>query len=141
MKRTWNWFALAGCLALVGAMAGRLHFARGAEDAQAYERTPAADDAASRLDRIIEKLDRVVDRMHAERMGPRITRRIAAPVSVGRVSVAAGTGTATMVAVESPGATRASSTPNMVTMAGTVAPAGGARAGRRGPTCRRRCGR
>jgi hypothetical protein len=47
-----------------------MHFARAAEDGSVSERNSAGDDAASRLDRIIEKLDRVVDRMSAERMGP-----------------------------------------------------------------------
>jgi hypothetical protein len=70
MNRTWKWLAVAGCVVVLGAVAGRMHFARAAEEGPAYEQAPAGGDAASRLDRIIEKLDRVVDRMHAERMGP-----------------------------------------------------------------------
>ena len=70
MNRTWKWLAVAGCVVVLGSVAGRIHYARAAEEGQPYERAPAGDDAASRLDRIIEKLDRVVDRMHAERMGP-----------------------------------------------------------------------
>jgi hypothetical protein len=70
MNRTWKWLAVAGCVVVLGAVAGRMHFARAAEEGPAYEQAPAGEDAASRLDRIIEKLDRVVDRMHAERMGP-----------------------------------------------------------------------
>jgi len=70
MNRTWKWLAVAGCVVVLGTVAGRVHFARAAEEGSASERAPAGDDAASRLDRIIEKLDRVVDRMNAERMGP-----------------------------------------------------------------------
>ncbi len=70
MNRTWKWLAVAGCVVVLGAVAGRVHFARAAEEGPAYERSSEAGDAASRLDRIIEKLDRVVDRMSAERMGP-----------------------------------------------------------------------
>lgn len=70
MNRTLKWLAMAGCVVVLGTVAGRIHFARAAEEGPAYERAPAGDDAAGRLDRIIEKLDRVVDRMHAERMGP-----------------------------------------------------------------------
>ena len=70
MNRTWKWMAVAGCVVVLGTVAGRVHFARAAEEGPAYERAAAGDDAASRLDRIIEKLDRVVDRMSAERMGP-----------------------------------------------------------------------
>jgi len=70
MNRTWKWLAVAGCVLVLGTVAGRVHFARAAEEGSASERAPAGDDAASRLDRIIEKLDRVVDRMNAERMGP-----------------------------------------------------------------------
>jgi len=70
MNRTWKWLAVAGCVVVLGTVAGRMHFARAAEEGPAYERSSEAGDAASRLDRIIEKLDRVVDRMNAERMGP-----------------------------------------------------------------------
>ena len=70
MNRTWKWLAVAGCVVVLGTVAGRVHFARAAEEGSVSERAPAGDDAASRLDRIIEKLDRVVDRMSAERMGP-----------------------------------------------------------------------
>jgi hypothetical protein len=70
MNHTWKWLAVAGCVVVLGSMAGRMHFARAAEEGSVSERAPVGDDAASRLDRIIEKLDRVVDRMHGERMGP-----------------------------------------------------------------------
>ena len=70
MNRTWKWLAVAGCVVVLGTVAGRMHFARAAEEGPGYERSSEAGDAASRLDRIIEKLDRVVDRMSAERMGP-----------------------------------------------------------------------
>jgi len=70
MNRTWKWLAVAGCVVVFGTVAGRMHFARAAEEGSVSERAMAGDDAASRLDRIIEKLDRVVDRMNAERMGP-----------------------------------------------------------------------
>lgn len=70
MNRTWKWLAAAGCMVALGAIAGRIHFARAAEEGSVSERALAGEDAASRLDRIIEKLDRVVDRMHGERMGP-----------------------------------------------------------------------
>jgi hypothetical protein len=69
MNRTWKWLAVAGCVVVLGTVAGRMHFARAAEEGAAYERAPEGD-AASRLDRIIEKLDRVVDHMSGERMGP-----------------------------------------------------------------------
>ena len=70
MNRPLKWLAVAGCVVVLGAVAGRVHFARAAEEGSVSERAPAGVDAASRLDRIIEKLDRVVDRMNAERMGP-----------------------------------------------------------------------
>ena len=70
MKRSLKWLAVAGCVAVLAVVAGRMHAVRAAEEGAAHEHAPEAGDAASRLDRIIEKLDRVVDRMHAERMGP-----------------------------------------------------------------------
>lgn len=70
MNRPLKWLALAGCVVVLGGLAGRLHFARAAEEGLPHERSPGGDDAAMRLDRIIDKLDRVVDRMQPERMGP-----------------------------------------------------------------------
>ena len=70
MKRSLKWLAVAGCVAVLAVVAGRMHSVRAAEEGAVNEHAPEAGDAASRLDRIIEKLDRVVDRMHAERMGP-----------------------------------------------------------------------
>jgi len=70
MKRSLKWLAVAGCVAALAVVAGRMHAVRAAEEGAVHEHAPEAGDAASRLDRIIEKLDRVVDRMHAERMGP-----------------------------------------------------------------------
>lgn len=69
MKQALKWLAVAGCVVVLASVAGRIHFARAADEGPAYERTTEGD-AASRLDRIIDKLDRVVDRMNADRMGP-----------------------------------------------------------------------
>jgi len=70
MNRALKWLAVAGCVTVLAVVAGRMHFVRAAEEGPAYDRASEGGDAASRLDRIIEKLDRVVDRMQAERMGP-----------------------------------------------------------------------
>ncbi len=69
MNRTTKWLALAGCVAVVCGLAGRQHFVKAAEEG-AYSRPAEGGDAASRLDRLVEKLDRIVDRMAAERRGP-----------------------------------------------------------------------
>jgi len=65
-----KWLAVAGSLVVLTGVAGRMHFARGADEGPAPERRLEAGDTAGRLDRLIEKLDRVVDRMQAERRGP-----------------------------------------------------------------------
>lgn len=70
MKRSLKWLAIAGCVAVLAVVAGRIHYVRAADEGPVHEHASEAGDAASRLDRIIEKLDRVVDRMHADRMGP-----------------------------------------------------------------------
>jgi len=70
MNRALKWLAVAGCVAAIAVVAGRMHFVRAAEEGPPYERAAEGGDAATRLDRIIEKLDRVVDRMQAERMPP-----------------------------------------------------------------------
>ena len=70
MNRALKWLAVAGCVTVLAVVAGRMHFVRAAEEGPAYDRASEGGDAASRLDQIIEKLDRVVDRMQAERMGP-----------------------------------------------------------------------
>lgn len=69
MKQVLKWLAVAGCVVVLASVAGRIHFARAADEGPAYERATEGD-AASRLDRIIDKLDRVVDRMDTDRMGP-----------------------------------------------------------------------
>jgi len=70
MNRALKWLAVAGCVTVIAVVAGRMHFVRAAEEGPAYDRASVGGDAASRLDQIIEKLDRVVDRMQADRMGP-----------------------------------------------------------------------
>jgi hypothetical protein len=70
MNRALKWLAVAGCVTVLAVVAGRMHFVRAAEEGPAYDRASEGGDAASCLDQIIEKLDRVVDRMQAERMGP-----------------------------------------------------------------------
>lgn len=70
MSRMLKWLAVAGCVVVLGAVAGRIHHVRAADEGSVSDRTPGGEDAARRLDRIIEKLDRVVDRMQSERMGP-----------------------------------------------------------------------
>jgi len=70
MNRVLKWLAVAGCVTVIAVVAGRMHFVRAAEEGPAYDQASEGGDAASRLDHIIEKLDRVVDRMQAERMGP-----------------------------------------------------------------------
>lgn len=67
MKQVLKWLAVAGCVVVLASVAGRIHFARAADEGPAYDRATEGD-AASRLDRIIDKLDRVVDRMNADRM-------------------------------------------------------------------------
>lgn len=69
MKQALKWLAVAGCVVVLASVAGQIHFARAADEGPAYERATEGD-AASRLDRIIEKLDRVVDRMNTDRMAP-----------------------------------------------------------------------
>ena len=64
-----GWLLVAAFVALAGAVAGRLHAARAAEDAPPA-RGSEAGDALGRLDRVVEKLDRLIDRLGAERMGP-----------------------------------------------------------------------
>ena len=34
MNRTWKWLAVAGCVVVLGTVAGRVHFARAAEEFQ-----------------------------------------------------------------------------------------------------------
>jgi uncharacterized coiled-coil protein SlyX len=70
MTRASKWIVVAGCAAVLLVAAGRAPFLQADDAPPARERSVAEGDAASRLDRIIDKLDRVVDRMEAERRGP-----------------------------------------------------------------------
>lgn len=70
MTRVSKWIAVAGCAVILVAVAGRMRSSQADDAPPARERSTAEGDAASRLDRIIEKLDRVVDRMESERRGP-----------------------------------------------------------------------
>lgn len=70
MTRVSKWIAVAGCVVMLLAAAGRMPSLHADDAPPPRERPVAEGDAASRLDRIIEKLDRVVDRMESERRGP-----------------------------------------------------------------------
>ncbi|MFM1997350.1 MAG: hypothetical protein RLZZ111_1737 [Planctomycetota bacterium] len=70
MTRISKWIAVAGCVVVLVAAAGRMRPSLADDPTPPRERPVTEGDAASRLDRIIEKLDRVVDRMEAERRGP-----------------------------------------------------------------------
>jgi len=62
MTSFWKWLAVAGCGVGLLVAADRLRDARADEEGGSYRR--AADgDAMQRLDRIVEKLDAIVDRM------------------------------------------------------------------------------
>lgn len=72
MNTFWKWLAVAGCgVGLLVAM-DRLRVVRAADEAPAYERSGGGD-SLDRLDRIVEKLGRVVERM--EHGGPPPHRR------------------------------------------------------------------
>lgn len=82
MRGSWKWVAAVGCgLGLVMA-ADRLRPAAVLADDQSSERS--ADDAADRLDRIVEKLGRLVDRMAAGGPPPGMPPRDGGPPEHGR---------------------------------------------------------
>ncbi|MFM8379530.1 MAG: hypothetical protein ACKOB1_09430 [Planctomycetia bacterium] len=66
MNSLWKWMGLAACGVGLVCVADRMHAVTAAEDAPAYERPGESPD---RLDRIAEKLDRLLERMEG-RMGP-----------------------------------------------------------------------
>ena len=66
MNSLWKWMGLAACGVGLACVADRMHAVTAAEDAPAYERPGESPD---RLDRIAEKLDRLLERMEG-RMGP-----------------------------------------------------------------------
>lgn len=61
MASFWKWLAVAGCAVGLLVAADRVRDARADEDGGAHRR--ADGDALQRLDRIVEKLDAIVDRM------------------------------------------------------------------------------
>ncbi|MGB8855025.1 MAG: hypothetical protein WCC69_15835 [Pirellulales bacterium] len=67
MHTFWKWLAVAGCGVGLLVAADRLRTVRADDDAPAYERSGGGD-SLDRLDRIVEKLGRVVERM--EHGGP-----------------------------------------------------------------------
>lgn len=66
MHSVWKWMGLAACGVGLVFVADRIHVVTAADDAPAYERPGETPD---RLDRIAEKLDRLLERMEG-RMGP-----------------------------------------------------------------------
>lgn len=70
MTRISKWIAVAGCVVVLMAAAGRMRSSQADDAALPRERPITEGDAASRLDRLIEKLDRVADRIESERRGP-----------------------------------------------------------------------
>jgi hypothetical protein len=72
MNTFWKWLAVAGCGVGLLVAVDRLHAVRADDDAPAYERSGSGD-SLDRLDRIVEKLGRVVERM--EHGGPPPHRR------------------------------------------------------------------
>jgi hypothetical protein len=70
MTRASKWIAVAGCVVVLVAAAGRMRPSQADDAPPPRERPVAEGDAAGRLDRLIEKLDRVADRMESERRGP-----------------------------------------------------------------------
>ena len=67
MNTFWKWLAVAGCGVGLLVAADRLRVVRADDDAPAYDRSGGGD-SLDRLDRIVEKLGRVVERM--EHGGP-----------------------------------------------------------------------
>jgi hypothetical protein len=67
MNAFWKWLAVAGCGVGLLVAADRLRVVRADDDAPAYDRSGGGD-SLDRLDRIVEKLGRVVARM--EHGGP-----------------------------------------------------------------------
>ena len=72
MNAFWKWLAVAGCGVGLLVVMDRLHAVRADDDAPASERSGGGD-SLDRLDRIVEKLGRVVERM--EHGGPPPHRR------------------------------------------------------------------
>ena len=78
MNTFWKWLAVAGCGVGLLVAADRLRVVRADDDAPAYDRSGGGD-SLDRLDRIVEKLGRVVERMEHGGPPPHDRPRIVAP--------------------------------------------------------------